>query len=514
MDINTLNYILSKRGESSYANNLVTELNKMSPENLNLMLNRYLDKFLNVNMTERDMYLTKQPLLLAKALNAGHNIEFVDRLATLDYATAVREASIRVMQDKHVIHTEKARHEQGLQSSVFAQTANLDIEKLPIHGWKFHISAENIEDYHTLYSVVVPEFEALGISFKTVKPEEFEKQLRGDQTGKALTVYPSPAFDMSKLSPEARDFLLLPPHMQKSRAFEDQLDPGATQILSGSATKYVTPIGDTQIQGRIFARYGCFRSHNYISSQDGRIEFDPKKYRQHKPSFGIDDSPKGILYFYSGIESKFKETGDRKTYMQEYYTMAQNNDKSHSYMFLEINPKDAQRAQEILNANDPYTLSAVVHGIQGDNKVYMMVHQNALPNIGRITQDMMSYGCQQPVRPVWDMQTRNFEIPASQVQLAQAIMQEMARTYGQMNAHLLQTNDGKYVVQCDTTIKRVFDDYCQSNRLAYREMQEEKKNPLANFWEKITGKSLDNQMKDITFEPINRNEMYYSGEDR
>ena len=311
MTLDTLNQILSKRGNDSYANSLVSELNKMSPDNFSIFMNRYADQFLDPSMTERDMYKCKHPALLAKAINAGQDFRFVDNLANLDYASAVRQAHIRLMQDQNVIHTENSPGAQGLQNQVFAQTANLDMDKLPIQGWKFHISAENINDYHALYSIVVPELDKLGVAFKTVKPEQFMNQLASEQTGKALTIYPGPGFDLAKLSQEARDFLTLPPNMQKTRSFEDRLDSGATQMLAPNAGKYITPKGDTQIQGRIFARYGRFKkSHGdpNITSPDGKTELDPKSYRLHKPQFGIDDSPKGILYFYSEAEKRFQQT--------------------------------------------------------------------------------------------------------------------------------------------------------------------------------------------------------------
>ena len=380
MTLDTLNYILSAN-KDVYSGDLIKTLNQMTPDNLNTFLNRYADNFLNSPAPN-----FKHANLIAKAMNAGQDIAFTDNLARLDYPSAVRQANIRVMQDQYVIHTEQARGQQGHQNAFFAQTYNLKQEELPIQGWKFHISAESIEDYHTLYSVVVPELDKLGVAFKTVKPEQFETQLASEQVGKALTVYPGPGFDLSKLSKEARDFLILPPHMQKSHGFEDRLDNNATQILSGTATKYITPKGDVPIQGRIFARYGRFqKSHGdaCITSPDGKIELDPKAYRHHKPQFSIDDSQKGILYFYSDIEKKFQQTGDRKTYMQEYYTMSHCDGKSHAYMMFEINPNDAKLVSQMLGPNiDPNSMCTVVEGIAGDNKTYLMMHQSTVHNTG------------------------------------------------------------------------------------------------------------------------------------
>lgn len=516
MTLDTLNQILSKSGNDSYANSLVSELNKMSPDNFSIFMNRYADQFLDPSMTERDMYKCKHPALLAKAINAGQDFRFVDNLANLDYASAVRQANIRLMQDQNVIHTENSPGAQGLQNQVFAQTANLDMDKLPIQGWKFHISAENINDYHALYSIVVPELDKLGVAFKTVKPEQFMNQLASEQTGKALTIYPGPGFDLAKLSQEARDFLTLPPNMQKTRSFEDRLDSGATQILAPNAGKYITPKGDTQIQGRIFARYGRFKkSHGdpNITSPDGKTELDPKSYRLHKPQFGIDDSPKGILYFYSEAEKRFQQTGDRKTYMQEYYTMAKSDGKNHAFMMFEINPNDAKLVSQLLGPNvDPQSMSTVVQGIAGDNKTYLMLHQSAVQNIGYIANEVAARGGHAITRPAWDIQINKFEIPYAQAQLAQSIAQQMTSYYGNDAVKLTQTQDGKFVFKCDSAITNVFFDYCQSNRLACREYQEEAKSPLRNFWEKVTGKDLDNA-RDVTFEPLQQSHAYV-GEDR
>ena len=509
MTLEKLNEILSKYDDNSSVDSLVNELNSMSSENLSTFLTRYADLFLN----DSEPKFTHANVV-AKSMNAGHEINFVDNLARIDYAEAVRQSNIRIMQDKHVIHTEQDYSHQGLQSAVFAQTHNLKQENLPVQGWKFHISAENIEDYHALYSIVVPELDKLGVAFKTVKPEQFMAQLADEQTGKALTIYPGPGFDLSKLSKEAQDFLTLPPHMQKSRTFINEM--GATQLLSNASTKYITPNGDTQVWGRIFARYGRFKKAHgdaCITSPEGKVELDPKAYRNHKPQFSIDDSPKGILYFYSEIEKKFQETKDRKTFMQEYYTMSHCDGKSHAYMMFEINPNDAKLVSQLLGPNvDPNSMCTVVQGVAGDNKTYLMMHQSALQNTGYLMQSVMQSGGHEFKRPVWDVQINKFEIPAYQVQLAQSIAQAMANTYGQSFAGLSQTKDGQYVIKCDSSLSNVFFDYCKANGLQCRDFQEPAKNPLVSFLEKTTGRNFDND-RDITFQPL-QYENNYVGEDR
>ena len=378
------------------------------------------------------------------------------------------------MQDKYVIHT--GEENQGLQNSFFAQTANLKQEELPLQGWKFHISASDISDYYNLYSIVVPELDKLGVAFKTVKPEKFQQQLNSAQLGKALTIYPGPGFDINKLSEKAKSFLL------------------------SDSREHIVPNGDMKIQGRIFARYGRFKKslgEEFITSPEGQIEYDPKVYRQHKPQFMTNDTPDSILGFYSNIENKFNQTGDRKTYMQEYYTMSESDGKSHSYIMYEINPKDATAISSLLTLNhDPCSLSSVVKGI-GDDKTYLMVHQTAISGIRSFMEKAVNQGVMEFKRPAWDIKINSYEIMPSQANLAQSIAQRVSNDYGKDFLKLTQTKNGTFIIKCDSSIENVFFDYCRNYNLAIRETQELRKSPLKTFYEKITGKDLDS--KDITF---------------
>ena len=180
---------------------------------------------------------------------------------------------------------------------------------------------------------------------------------------------------------------------------------------------------------------------------------------------------------------------------------------------FEINPNDARLVSQLLGPNvDPKSMSTVVQGIAGDNKTYLMLHQSAVQNIGYIANEVAIRGGHAITRPAWDIQINKFEIPHAQAQLAQSIAQQMTSYYGNDAVKLTQTQDGKFVFRCDSAITNVFFDYCQANQLACREYQEEAKSPLRNFWEKVTGKDLDNS-RDVTFEPLQQSHAYV-GEDR
>lgn len=89
-----LNYILSKNDKHSYAQDLINQLNRMTPENYNLFLTNYADMHLSVDTPPDEMYRCKPLTLVARALNQGRDIAFINSIAQNNYAEASRQEKI------------------------------------------------------------------------------------------------------------------------------------------------------------------------------------------------------------------------------------------------------------------------------------------------------------------------------------------------------------------------------------------------------------------------------------
>lgn len=478
MTLNEFTNTLNNSKDGIYIRELISEIDKMSPKHLEILAERYAPTYLCTSEPLQD-FMFKPLTLIAKSLNAGRDEQFIDALSQTDYPNAVRLSEIRSIQDKYVIHTENNFDKRGLQNSTFAQTANLTIKNLPLQGWKFHISARNINDYYNLCKIAIPELDHLGVAFKMVKPEAFQHQMESEQIGKAITIYPSPAFDINKFSPQLKNMLLQ------------------------DAPDHVIPNGDTQIQGRIFARYGRFRparGFQYISSPNGQVQFDPKSQRLPKPDFISKSSPEDILSFYSYIENKFQQTGDTKTYMQEYFTMAECDGKSHAYITLTVDTNKAHLMQGIINNDDPYSLSFVANNPNNKNESFVFIHQTKVGDVKNIMEYAKNMYHIELRRPEWDIKENYYAIDPKQLEVAKQIVQGMAQIHGQDYIKLVKLK-GTYAVKCDSVLDSAFTETAQRSNLAIRNIDPPAKSVLKNFYEKMTGKNINE--KDITFEAPN-----------
>jgi hypothetical protein len=133
------------------------------------------------------------------ALQMNQSITFQEK------SDAERISNINQLIDKYVTHVDGPNI--GLSNKTFCQSANVNPTELPVQGWKFHISANNLQDYEHLMEKLCPEFDALGVAFKVVRPEQLDAQTASSQIGKAITIYPTPAFDFNRLSPQLQSML-------------------------------------------------------------------------------------------------------------------------------------------------------------------------------------------------------------------------------------------------------------------------------------------------------------------
>lgn len=469
--------ILNDNRHDVYIKDLIKEVNKMSNENINILAENYAGDLIYGEDLDGNHNCCKQLTLIAKAINNGENQEYIDAIFNApDYYTARRINDIKDMENNYVMHLNNSEIPRGIQNSTFSQTGNIKNTQLPVQGWKLHISATDIIDYYNICSVLLPEFDKNNISYKMVKPERFEHQINSNQKGKAITVYLTPSFNINNFS------------------------PNVINCLFNNSKEQVVPRGDKLIGGRTFARYGCFRSikrAQYLTTSDGCIQYDS---RDQLVNFADKETPEDILNFYSNIYNKLNLSNDKKTFLQEYYTMTPNDGKSHAYMTFEINPNNLREIEDCLKENDQYGLSFVADAQGVDGKAYLFVHQSTIPYVSNILDTASrGYSINDIVRPIWDIKENEYEILPQQVEVAKQIAQEIQSNYNGNYISVLQTKNNNFIVKCDSTLNSVFFNKCAERNLAIREVQTNEKSSLKNFWQKITKQNVN--AKDITFAP-------------
>lgn len=379
---------------------------------------------------------------------------------------------------ENIIHTYIYDESKGLTNNFFYQTNDNsktyeeNMEEIPEQGYKFHISATNLQDYERLLKIIVPDLVQNGVLFKVVDGNSFELQMNSDQIGKAITVYPSSGFDFNKLSPETRS------------------------VLSENS---IEVNGDENIYGRIFARYGRFTkgSHN-ITTPNGEIVPDPKylPMRQSRPEFEYSSSKEDILTFFSRSEQKFEKTWDYKTYYQEKFTMTECDGKNHSYVAFNVPNIETGKMLIANNERFPNKLS-FVKNIQGTPTVF--VHKSELGNFFAEAQER-NVSMQ---RPSWDIKENSFIIPSGAYEM---LSQKLNNTFGcrfsQIDSNTLSssynfdssrllktyTKAGNFTVfHCDTVFTKELLNECDALGIPYEEYQENKAKKIQKSLDKRFG---------------------------
>jgi hypothetical protein len=340
--------------------------------------------------------------------------------------------------DKYVVHVGETV--TGKSNNIFSQSAHIDLETMPVQGWKFHISATDLQDYEKLMEKLCPEFDALGIDFKVVRPEVLDHQTNSQQIGKAITIYPSPSFDLNRLSPELRAML-----EQES----------------------LHPIGDAQIQGRIHARYGKFRggANKFLIAPDGKMTLD-LKHQQTAPEFVKENSADQIFSFYDNCNRRYSETNDAKMYLQEMTTMTQGNVGFNAFVTLCMDDPSEWKLYQSLRM-DPNG-NSFVYNLNGQQ--YTLLHAEYAD---QVMADLDSHGIGY-TRPDWDQRYNVYAVhPAHTSQMISVIdsFNELSTNKNSPHMSMIKINDDMIGVEVDTTLTRQFLDICAAHDIAIGTME-------------------------------------------
>lgn len=421
-----------------YKNNIYSHIDNPYSEILNNILSNMNEDQLNFCATIATNYYSNIPHIsadksmsvIAQTILEGNNPQ---SLIGLDYANMIKEynniktssISKKINEKDDVIKRINDiinENNFGLSNSVFIQNNNVDLEKMPMQGWKFHISASSLEDYEKLCTVAIPEFNRLGIQFKVTRPERIEEQLVSRQAGKAITVYFSDKFEINNFSDKLKHIL-----------FEENS---------------VKVNGDMHVKGRVYGRYGRFRPKNtkesFITDSRGQIYFDSKKYNEYMPNFIKLNSINDIFYFNHNSIEKYLMTNDYKTYLQEKFTMTECDSMNHCYVAFEYDLQDEEYIKNILSAssNDKYSQSFIA---DTENGKFLMIHKSSLEMLHEFSLCNIDLR-----RPKWDIKTIDYIIP----NLAFDVVQKnLGENYG---IDVFYSVDGNAIVKCDTVFNQEF----------------------------------------------------------
>lgn len=382
-------------------------------------------------------------LCIAEAAEHGKSDNFLDTLAQHDVADASMIWAAEQLIDEQM---------PGAKGGGYVQTANIDLDELPVQGWKIHIATENMDEYLYLCSLAIPEFVKQGVQFKIVELQNYEAMAQSSQVGKSFTIYLNSKMDFEKLSPRLQQVLM----SNKIGLYGNELSH--------------KPLSDLELQNtRIFMRYGCVKATNKeVTTPDGHIIPDPKFTGNTHPDFA---NPMDVFRFYANIQDKYNQTGDRKAYTQEYYTMAECQGSGRAYICFKIADEHAQAFKNATYTQDPHKLSFVGNDpITGEKLLF--IHQSAISRLQDIQNQAYAQGqAMLGPRPDWDYAHFVYKFPAFQINDARTISQAVRAEYGPEYIHIAQNTDGECFIVCDAALKSVIDDKCAKISLVHEECQ-------------------------------------------
>ena len=413
---------------------------------------------------------------LADAVALNKNEQYIDKIAKPNNIPYVA----RLIVAENI--KDKVLKDNGVANNYFVQSGNTKISKMPMQGFKLHISADNMEQLFDIYSVVIPELQEKGVFYKMIHPELLDEMNTSQQIGKVVTIYMN-SDALNEISEDARKIMF------------DRL----------TETK---PVGDTQLSGATFVRFGRFTGSaqgSFITNPDGSVEYDPKTYRKSHSSFinEKDLTFDNVINFYKNIQEELSETKDLKSYYQSYYTMAKSDGKNYAYMTFEMDKKKADVINVILNCKnigskpdekhfssalqpkndsiDQYGLSFVVDHPTFENKSLVFIHQSTIPKLN-IIKDMAKQRNLEEIdffRPKWDMKQNFYTINKSNFEnISGLIRYQEANSGNQKLMSMVKFDDGNYGVRVDASYNRIFENIMNERGLSFNEKEMREQTPL------------------------------------
>ena len=357
--------------------------------------------------------------------------------------------SIDSMIQKYVYHVPETTH-MSLHKEF---CHNIDPDKIPLQGWKIHVSVNDLQDYEKVLTKLLPRLEEQGIQYKVINPQFLERQLSSNQQGKAITIYPTPGCDLNKLFSANP---LSPTH----------------QLLNQQA---VAINNEIQLMGRVFARYGALRGvTSDLLSPDG-IRIGDTRWQSAAPSFvEVQPSVSAISNFYSAASLRYGQTRNHKDYVEEMllgthtYGCSQNPDwdsRRHNFITIQLNHEDYDKIKNIVEAQHGFSCMFKMQGAE-----YGIIHNDDAQSIFQaLTEQGIPYN-----RPGWDI-SYNISViePGKEQEMLQAIaaMYQNKPVYqGTPQMQTLTLPNGMMAIQYETNQDKEFTEICQWKQIATYDM--------------------------------------------
>lgn len=359
--------------------------------------------------------------------------------------------SIQSMISTYVYHAP-----QGIPRQLNTEFCHdIDPDRIPLQGWKFHVSVRDLADYENVLKKLLPKLEEQGIQYKVLNPAYLQGQLQSAQKGKAITIYPTPGCDLRKLF------------------YKNPLS--ATQRLMNQDA--VDIYNEQKIQGRVFARFGELRggtNHSLLDPQG--ILTTEVRGQAVKPDFvSTEPSIADITNFYTQSVNRAGQTRNYKDFIEETFL------GTHTWGCAE-NPEWDSRRHNFITINFPHEQYDRVKAIlenngQGFSRMFktpdaeygMIRNTDANRILTALEREGIPYN-----RPEWDKMYNVTVIhPDDRYIMESAVAQHAAlngQHYGLTPMEMYELPNGMLAVKYDTVQDKDFFEMCQYNQVRTYDM--------------------------------------------
>lgn len=505
MLINELNELISKAYETNDEVKLlagrIAELNESQMDLFLNVMNHNIFVFEGFKSNEEVLDLECRTLkYLADAIMMGKDKEFLYDLmvAQNEHNVAIVMTGELIKQIPNVVR--QNQFVQGMGEN--GDKRGYKTDNLPLQGFKFHTSADNIHKLYETYKTLIPEFEHNNIVYKLTLPEYLDTVNESIHAGTLITEYMSKDY-IDKATGKISKPIQIEAGTGGLHDLQ-KLSDDAKYALFGKESN-IKALGELSLGGSTTVRYGSYSSH-YITGPDGEVMDDTRR-KSATPSFMPESELTigKIFGFYDQIEKDLKNTMDYKSYYEKYFTMLNlDSEKGDPFLIYEMaedkanvvktifsygnqgmlpdNKFFAPETQPSQNTLDPYKLSFVVKHPHKEGKSLVFVHQSAIPKLHTIKQQALRHGIKENdfVRPAWDKRELFYKVPQHQLEEVAKRLSSAEVMSGNMGLMKpVQFSDGLFGVKVDSCYNRIFEKIMTERNLFFEKTETPKQTPIS-----------------------------------
>lgn len=399
---------------------------------------------------------------------------------------------INTLIDKYIYHL----HENTRRTINPQYCHHLDPDTIPLQGWKLHVSVRDLEDYEQVLNKLLPKLEANRIQYKVTNPQFLNQQLHSNQIGKAITIYPTPGCDLSKVFPQTA--------LSSTHRLMQQYAP--------------EPLAEEHISGRIYARYGTLRGLDKKLLNPEGFFISETRHQESAPRFiTVKPTLEGITEFYSEAALRYGRTRNHKDYVEEMMLGTHTwecehtpdwDSRRHNFMIIQFPHESYDAIKSVVESQrDGFSCMFKMHGAE-----YGIIHNNDAQKIfQKLTEQNIPYH-----RPDWDI-AYNISViePGSEQKVLQALsdMCENKPIYnGTPQMQIFKLPNGMTAVQYETNQDKDFTEICQWKQAKVYDMVLGKNiNQIQQNWQQVvdhTMYALSQQTQNLAYQQSQTQDMH------